>query len=388
MLRLDERHALLARLRRPGRETQLTQALAAFCEADPRFAAGFVRIILECVRDGELVPRAADAYSCRTEEVVADGRLDLAFDASDWRLIVELKLDADFSDGQVSKYLATLPVDVENAFVVALTRDIPRNLDDDLDPKRWLGVVRWHHIARRLRDLTPQNSELARQWPLFLDVLAVEGAVTEQTAVPELFRAWALTMQANQHLVNFLANLRPAVQEGIEKAFSSCGPPNDCRVTPVTTPRWVKGVADFARRYGTIELWFGVPPAGAGRINVGFYGDRGELWAHIHATPLGPAAPGREKDLESVIDSLLRGGFEFRDRHRLLAATLPISDAMLTARDLDEQVLAWWCDRSRVLAKSRLHEMIAPLEAEAPPTDDSLVPLPAGDPEINADSLG
>ena len=104
------RHALMRGLRLRGNETQLTQAVAALAQSDPRFAREFVRLLLKVAQtDGrhaanvKLMGDPPAGLSCQAEHSVYDeydyglGRVDLRFDGGDeFTLFVENKLDSGF----------------------------------------------------------------------------------------------------------------------------------------------------------------------------------------------------------------------------------------------------------------------------------------------------
>ena len=168
---LGARHALIAALRNPRSEPELTQALAAVLGTDPKMASDFVRLVLTASPRGQsgeasgLLQELPPDFVCAAEESVAEGRLDLGFRSLDggWLLMVELKIDAGYGHEQLSRYLRSLGTDARRQALVAITRVVPTYGDPALaeDP-RWSGSVRWGRVLAGLRALAPADPELAR----------------------------------------------------------------------------------------------------------------------------------------------------------------------------------------------------------------------------------
>jgi hypothetical protein len=217
VLDLEAKHALIGALRDRGRETELTQAIAAVLAADPRMASEFVRLALaKAPRSRGL--EIPDSLACRAEESVEKGRLDLSFSdpTSDFRVAVELKIHAGFQGDQLQRYLDHLPT---NGSLVAITRDVPTYGDPVEDDPRWHGSVRWGKLLDDLRNLLPADPELARQWPLLLDVLESEGSMGFTTPDPQLFRVFERSREARDHIELFMDSIRMPLLQGLAKTL-------------------------------------------------------------------------------------------------------------------------------------------------------------------------
>jgi hypothetical protein len=83
----------------------MTRAVHAALEAEPSAASGFVALLLQHAPPARHVGATPPPLSCRTEEVVEAGRLDLRFfDRGQWDVIVELKLFASYGREQLDRY--------------------------------------------------------------------------------------------------------------------------------------------------------------------------------------------------------------------------------------------------------------------------------------------
>jgi hypothetical protein len=212
--------ALLAALRRPGDEAQVTQALSAVFQAEPVAAAEFVRLLLP-QPSRHSVP---DTLVCRAEEAVEEGRLDLRLTQNEWDVIVELKVHAGYGRDQLRRYLSSLRR-VPNAYLVAVTRDDPRYGEAGLlDDGRWLGSIRWRHLLPGLRDLPIRRHALQLQWLLFLDVLEREGSMGFMHPDPEMFTALQTVRRAGAHLDDFLKSVQVPLLDALNRSLGVHGP--------------------------------------------------------------------------------------------------------------------------------------------------------------------
>lgn len=181
--------AVLAALRRPGDEAQLTQVLAAVAATGGELAAAVSRVLLASAPDtpakrklGEVPPELI----CRPEASLASlegnshGRVDLRFDSPerDFTLFVELKLHSPYGHDQVGRYrraLSELPQDGRRTGLLAVTRNLPGAGEPHPCGRGWLGSVRWTQVLPGLYNLAVQPAELASQWRLFLDLVCDQG---------------------------------------------------------------------------------------------------------------------------------------------------------------------------------------------------------------------
>jgi hypothetical protein len=170
---LAARHALIAGLRDGRSETELTRALASVFRAEPKLGASFLKLVLlHAPRARGIDPSALPAeLECRAEQALAEGIVDISFTDAEgrWHAIVELKIYARYGSDQVGRYLRSLR-SATHGVVVAVTRDVP-TYGESVDDTRWAGSVQWSTLLPGLRQLSPEDRDLAAQWPLSLDVL-------------------------------------------------------------------------------------------------------------------------------------------------------------------------------------------------------------------------
>lgn len=212
--------ALLAGLRRPRDEAQLTQAIAGVARADPGFADAFVNLLLDTAErygHGEKVRRLRaepiPRLTCRAEQNLRDieeislGRVDLRFDGDAFTLFVENKLYSGYGAHQIQRYLralARLPPERRSA-LLAVTRSVPTYGEPTLNADdRWLGSVRWIRLQEQLRALPIADARLQEQWRLFVDLLDQQGDLGMTHADSELIRAWGKYLEGRKHLVDVL----------------------------------------------------------------------------------------------------------------------------------------------------------------------------------------
>lgn len=158
---------------------------------------------------------------CLSEQSLAEGRADLSFVSADrsWHVIVELKIHAGYGHDQLKRYLNSFHADASRTVLAAVTRDVPTYGDLVIDDSRWAGSVQWVRLLSGLRALEPSNPELARQWPLLLDVLDEEGSMGFTQADASLFKTWAGYYDARKHMVDFMNHMREPLLEALRDAL-------------------------------------------------------------------------------------------------------------------------------------------------------------------------
>jgi hypothetical protein len=195
---------LIAALRRSHNEPQLTQALAAFAQADRSFAGALAQtLVAACDREATLsfgdIPSDLD---CESEVAVKGGRVDLVFSSLDRKfgLLVELKIDATYGHEQLEMYVsAATELGFLHAAVLAVTKSPPWYGEDQVSvDRRWLGSVRWSRVFDDLMRL--EHAELAGEWRAFLGVLEKEGDFGVVTFDPDAVRGWARYYEGRQIL--------------------------------------------------------------------------------------------------------------------------------------------------------------------------------------------
>ena len=360
---LGPAHALLRTLRRSGSETELTQALAAVLEAEPRAAAEFVRAVAASASApaGEAIDISdlpAELF-CLAEQTVEQGRVDLEFfdDARVWHVIIEIKVYARYGRDQISRYLESFRPEASRTLLAAITRDVPTygDLEAGADP-RWLGSVRWAKLLPRLRTLPLTDEGLASQWPLFLEVLEAEGSMGFTQPDPDLFAAWGASVPARNHMIDFLDTLWMPMLDSLRDALAEDGEavPHESVAGVVTKGQAKKAVHPYL---GKVLVRFQVPASGPEWIWAGMWGWEDPRFVVEVAYPTGGGAAAR------AVTVMRRAGFEsWRDR--VLSRYLPLDANALARETLNDDVLAFAADSFHVIVRSGLLTLEAHPEAE------------------------
>jgi hypothetical protein len=360
-VRVGAEHAILRGLREPGSETEVTRVLAAVMQADRRFAAEFVRLVLMHSKRAAdpRWGRLPDEFDCRSEVLLPEGRIDLEFSdlASGWRVLVELKIAAGYGFDQIERYLRCLDVDDKQQVLVSITRDVPKYGDPPIEGRaNWAGSVPWSALIDGLRALEPTNPKLAQQWPLLLDVLESEGSMGVTKVRPELLRTWATAVEARKQAVAFMEGLRSpllmALQEALEPAFPRLERDERASVTP----------APSNGRSPQVNVEFFVPHGGEMRASA-------QLWAwedFRFAVSARYPAEDRSAQAKEAIARLATSGFE-NWKNRWLWRSLPLGDGLLESSELEDKLLTWSRESFDQIAESRIFVLdVEPL----PPEDD------------------
>lgn len=223
VLRTSPAHAVVAALRVPTNEAQLTRVVGALGHTDPAFASAFVSAVLALAsRNAQYAEAVAalgvvpDELECHAEHTVYDrddwtlGRVDLRFDGEDFTLLIENKLHSGFGPEQLERYreaLQLLPAD-RRAALVAVTRDVPSIGELTPGTQNWLGAVRWSKLLPALRQLPITDPDAARDWHLLLDILDVQGDLGVTRVDKNLISAWARYRDGREQLVALLDDIR------------------------------------------------------------------------------------------------------------------------------------------------------------------------------------
>jgi len=362
--------ALLRGLRRRGYEPQLTQALNAVFEAEPAFAADFVRLLLRTLKRDDLARDVPPLLACVAEEVVPTGRLDLRFREGPWDLIVELKIHAGYGRGWFKRYLDELS-DVEHAYLVAITRDVPVGeppLDADARPE-WLGPTRWRSLLKGMQALQPSDPMLAGQWPLFLEVLEQEGSMGFTEPKPELFDTFGRARLARMHMEEFLRAIRVPLLQSLQTA---CGGSDDAAAF------YFPGGRKFSyTKWGRIDIPFRVPAKGGGRVRAGLIG-----WDSPPGFVVQPGGDRRwdkrmeafSPDVKDAVRFLMSRDFDAR----YMRAWMPLDAKLLRSAEFDDIVVAWAAERFRDIVESGyLQSHLAVEDATADVDEDSELEMEA-----------
>jgi hypothetical protein len=360
--------AIIRGLRQRRNEPQLTQALAALFEAEPKVASAFVRLLLCPPGRPDLAGRVdlSDLPSqlvCTPEEVTRDGRLDLRFRQAEWDVIVELKIDAGFGFEQLDRYLNSLSAS-RHAHLVAVTRDLPRYGEPTSDP-RWLWSLQWRALLPALRKLPIESSTLATQWEALLDVLVEEGSMGFTKPEPALFDVYGQMRAATRHTDDFLEVMRypllDALREALGGGEASAGLGGSSR----------KSVITRSRGEGAAEIPFAVPEGGPTRVRAG-------LFAYYPPARFCVAPHGARRLLTSqnerdvaVCQKLIDAGFRPPEGpQRDLRALRPLDHELLESGRLEEELRAWAGKQFKAMADAGFFELAAVRTDDAVLVDD------------------
>lgn len=361
--------ALLGALRRPGDEVQLTQALSAVFQAEPRVAAAFLGLLLPDQR-AEL----PEEVECRHEESFEEGRIDLRFTAEQLDVIVEIKIHAGYGPDQLCRYLRALRP-VRLAGLVAITRDVPRYGESHLNDDRWRGSVRWRDLRAELRLLPFQNDSLRVQWLAFLDLLESEGSMGFTRPDQQLFDVWPSIRLAASHADQFLGAIQVPLLQALRDALGGEETSADFyraqrgKGKPVVSKRW----------NGIIDVQFRVPGDGHEGIRAGIFAYNPPTRFYV-SPQRGRRISARRARLSDAgragFDRLVAGAFREYDLH----AFLPLDAGLLESPTFEEDIVAWAHERFLELVDSGLiveqHRLDAsdaeemPLEADGDDPDE------------------
>jgi hypothetical protein len=358
---LEARHALISGLRHGRSETELTRALASVFTVERVLGASFLRLVLShAPRAGGLdLSALPTAFECRAEEVLPGGRADLSFTdaAGRWHAIVEIKIYARYRPGQVDDYVRSLR-SVKHGVVVAVTRDVPTSGESVTDP-RWAGSVQWSTLLPGLRELRPADPDLAKQWPLFLDVLVAEGDMGFTKANTELFQAWVNYPVARKHLTEFLDTMCRALLDELRAAL----------VGPDAPVEAAESAADFAIKrkrivvttMTTAGVTFQVPAGGPERLWAGVWSepDRGELYFSVDiGCPVATETDAGQ--CSQAVETLTAQGFKVVRDHSLVRE-LELTPELLAGDDPQGTVLDFAKKSFAMLKESGVFELGAPV---------------------------
>lgn len=107
------------------------------------------------------------------------GAVDLDFQGDGgWRLLVELKIDAGFGDGQQPRYLRTRHP------LLAIVRDpaLPQVESESKLATNGLGAVSWEAVVPVMRALPVEPTTDATQWQELLDIAVKQGDLTKRSS--------------------------------------------------------------------------------------------------------------------------------------------------------------------------------------------------------------
>jgi hypothetical protein len=338
-------------LRRAGDEAQVTRAVHSALEAEPSAAGSFVALLLRKAPAEVPVRVEPPALSCRAEEVVDTGRLDLRFfDEAEWDVIVELKLYASYGRDQLQRYLDALR-DVKHAYLVAITRDVPTYGEAYLAGEpRWLGSVRWRPLLLGLRDLPFTSDVLATHWRLFLDVLESEGSMGFTRPDANLFATLSTVRRAADHADDFLKALQQPLIEGLRHALG----PHNLTADFYRAQRGIGRPVISKRWSGILDLQFRVPAdSKVSSLRAGLFAYNPPTRFYVapqHGRRLSARRQYLPESHRHAVEELVRLGFRDYDLH----AFYDLTEERLASPTLEEDIVRWAHDRFAELAQSGL----------------------------------
>ncbi len=353
--------ALIRGLRRPQDEVQLTQALASVFQTDTTFASRFCGLLLHTL--GRRADDLPAQMTCRTEELVDEGRVDLRFSAPTWDVIVEVKIHAGYGRDQIGRYLRALRPE-PNRYLIAITRDVPWGEPPSNESEGWLGAIRWRRLLPGLRAIAPADVSLREQWPLFLDVLEQEGSMGFTRPDPELFDTWARLRVATNHIEEFLKVLQVPLLNALREAAGG-----GVAAADFYRARGGRGRPVISRaRWGKTDLPFLVPADGPARVRAGLLGwnppalffvepNNGRKWV---------TKQSNDSFARDAVRMLIERGFE----PAYLRSYLELSPARLASQTLEEDVVEWAHARFLDIRDSGLLSPSAPVLAGDEPDGD------------------
>lgn len=361
--KLDPEHALLQGLREGGDEAELTRAIAAVLSTEREMAADFVKLVLKNCSNAKNLDLSGFPLSleCTTEETVREGRVDLSFvdGAGEWHVIIENKIYASYGRDQIGRYLRSFHEDATRAILAAITRDVPTHGEPGDGEKHWAGSVRWARLLPGLRELKPRNPELARQWPLFFDVLESEGSMGFTQPDMDLFGAWAQYAEARQHMVDFIDAVRRPVLGALRDELASGESNVRAREALADFMTYGKIKRVVAPRLGKVVIEFKIPADGQIRLSAGVWG-----WGdpRFFVDLPFPKMDDKSERARAAVTALKKSGFEsWRDR--VLTRYLPLDAELLGASDLEEQIVDFAQETFRHIVVSGVLDL-APGEEE------------------------
>jgi hypothetical protein len=179
--------------RQSGAEDQLTEMLVWLASAIAEVGAAVVRLALGPA-DFDLAQLEAS-----TQQQIPAGRLDALFRTESLVLVVESKLQSDYGEDQIRKYLDWLASDQSLTYRALMTltaNHAPWPAEDSARAAR-LGIVaaprRWHELFTELSGVAADLDVLsARLVQEFLEMLTEEGLIpVKPLEGDELLDAWS-----------------------------------------------------------------------------------------------------------------------------------------------------------------------------------------------------
>lgn len=204
-------------------EDQLTEMLAWLVACVPAIGHVLVRAAFGEQVDGEV--------QCVTQSVITAGRLDAFLTGAGFGVVVESKIDSDFSEGQIDKYLAWLETeqaDVPQLALLTLTkRPLSRQQDAALRGRsRVVGTARlWEDLHAEFEELaTSLEDQLSiRLVEEFLEMLSEEGLIPMKPLTDSDLNSWQEAWMTAQRFHAFFGACGEAIREALGASTKTPG---------------------------------------------------------------------------------------------------------------------------------------------------------------------
>jgi len=305
---------------------------------------------------------------CTSERTLHDrdgkslGRVDLLFEGRDdnvFVVVVENKLYAGFSSGQLARYQAALRIvrgHGGRGGLVALTRDVPTRGELRSGDDEWIGSIRWSRLLPRLRKMQVADTGVSAQWQLLLDVLDEQGDLGMTRIDADAVRAWSRYFEGREQLQWLLEQVFATVFDHAQKSLAKAHrvPASEAAAL------WYK---PRARRvliqHSQSEIQFGISvPASYTEqsLRVGFWmEDAGEVGFGVTIEPrvaVHLLADG-DRDLLRRVETLVSGGLEQIGNRGRWYSSHPGS-SVLDAADAPSALLTAVNEDISLIAKSKI----------------------------------
>lgn len=310
---------ILSALRSAGAEYELTQAIAAFANADEAFGSALARVLIEATpsRDNRLLDAIPATVRCTPERRLYDGQtdygpVDLLFEEADWGLLVENKLYSGYGKTQLDRYLSGgAALGLQHWGLLAITRDEPASADEPPTGTRgWLGSVRWAAIVDRLASLRFDDERLASLWQSLLDVEIENGDFGMSKIDRDVVRGWATWQEGRDQLATLLRGLVDPTLAAVTKHLSD-GRSCDWHQHASSSGLWLWADSIHAR--------FRIPAGATERLRVEFCPAEGGalyFWVSAWMEDIASLSEAAQEAYRSIAGHLREeAAFEVEDRH-------------------------------------------------------------------------
>jgi hypothetical protein len=200
--------------RQRGKEDQLTEMLAWLIDAVPDVGRAIVDLAFD-------VPAGDGAIQVGTQAGIAAGRLDAVLTGPSFALVVESKLDSDFHDDQIKRYLDWLETTHEHRErrgLLTLTKHPLSERQRAELTGRCPGVVGSAHLWEELHaqlgsllDSSDQDSLSAKLIEEFLSMLSEEGLIPVKPITADELTTWRDAAATVERFHDFFNKCKEAI---------------------------------------------------------------------------------------------------------------------------------------------------------------------------------